>query len=55
MGKKKTSGTKHKSEEDVYEDLLRLMQVWKKNGTQNSFSKRSFLSSVKMDFRSPRI
>ena len=55
MGKKKSSGIKHKSEEDVYEDLQRLMQVWKKNGTQNLFSKRSYLSSVKMEFRSPRI
>lgn len=55
MGKKKSSGTKHKSEEVVYEDLQRLMQVWKKNGTQNLFSKRSYLSSVKTDFRSPRI
>lgn len=55
MGKKKTSGTKYKSEEDVYEDLQRLMQVWEKNGTQSRFSKRSYLSSVKTDFRSPRI
>ena len=55
MGKKKSSGTKYKSEEDVYEDLQRLMQVWKKNGTQNLFSKRSYLSSVKTEFRSPRI
>lgn len=55
MGKKKSSGTKYKSEEDVYEDLQRLMQVWKRNGTQNLFSKRSYLSSVKTDFRSPRI
>lgn len=55
MGKNKSNGTKHKSEEDVYEDLQRLMQVWKKNGTQSLFSKRSYLSSVKMDFRSPRI
>lgn len=55
MGKKKSNGTKHKSEEDVYEDLQRLMQIWKKNGTQNLFSKRSYLSSVKTEFRSPRI
>ena len=55
MGKKKSSGTKHSTEEEVYEDLQRLMQVWKKNGTQNLFSKRSYLSSVKKDFRSPRI
>lgn len=55
MGKKKSSGTKYKSEEDVYEDLQRLIQVWKKNGTHNLFSKRSYLSSVKTDFRSPRI
>lgn len=55
MGKKKSSGIKYKSEEDVYEDLQRLMQVWEKNGTQNLFSKRSYLSSVKMGFRSPRI
>lgn len=55
MGKKKSSGTKYKSEEDVYEDLQRLLQVWKKNYTQNLFSKRSYLSSVKTDFRSPRI
>ena len=55
MGKKKSTGIKHKTEEDVYEDLLRLMQVWKKNGTQNLFSKRSYLSSVKTEFRSPRI
>lgn len=55
MGKKKSSGIKYKSEEDVYEDLQRLMQVWKKNGTQNLFSKKSYLSSIKIDFRSPRI
>lgn len=55
MGKKKSTGAKHKSEEDVYEDLQRLMQVWKRNGTQNLYSKRSYLSSVKTDFRSPRI
>lgn len=56
MGKKKSSGIKYKSEEDVYEDLQRLMQVWKKkNYTQSLFSKRSYLSSVKRDFRSPRI
>lgn len=55
MGKKKASGNKYKSEEDVYEDLQRLMQVWKKKGTQSLFSKRSYLSSVKMEFRSPRI
>lgn len=55
MGKKKSSETKHKSEEEVYEDLQRLMQVWKKNDTQNLFSKRSYLSSVKTKFRSPRI
>ena len=55
MGKKKSTGIKYKTEEDVYEDLLRLMQVWKKNGTQNLFSKRSYLSSVKTEFRSPRI
>lgn len=55
MGKKKSSGTKYTSEEEVYEDLQRLMQVWKKNGTKNLFSKRSYLSSVKTVFRSPRI
>ena len=55
MGKKKSTGTKYKTEEDVYEDLQRLMQVWKKNGTQNLFSKRSYLSSVKKEFRSARI
>ena len=55
MGKKKSNGIKYKTEEDVYEDLLRLMQVWKKNGTQNLFSKRSYLSSVKTEFRSSRI
>ena len=55
MGKKKSNGIKYKTEEAVYEDLLRLMQVWKKNGTQNLFSKRSYLSSVKTEFRSPRI
>lgn len=55
MGKKKTSGVKYKSEEEVYEDLQRLMQVWKKNRTQNLFSNRSYLSSIKMDFRSSRI
>lgn len=55
MGKKKSSGTKYKTEEDVYEDLQRLMQVWKKNGTRNLFSIRSYLSSVKKDFRSARI
>lgn len=56
MGNKKSSGTKYKSEEDVYEDLQRLMQVWNKNGTRRKlFSKRSYLSSVKMEFRSSRI
>lgn len=55
MGKKKASGNKYKSEEDVYEDLQRLIQVWKKKGTQSLFSKRSYLSSVKTEFRSPRI
>lgn len=56
MGKKKKlSGIKYKSEEDVYEDLQRLMQVWEKNGTQYYFSKRSYLSSVKKEFRSSRI
>ena len=55
MGKKKSSGTKYKTEEDVYEDLQRLMQVWKKNDTKNLFSKRSYLRSVKTEFRSPRI
>lgn len=55
MGKKKSSGTKYKSEEEVYEDLQRLMEVWKKKGSQSLFSKRSYLSSVKTDFRSPRI
>lgn len=55
MGKKKSSGVKYKSEEEVYEDLQRLMQVWKKNNTQNLYSKRSCLSSIKMDFRSSRI
>ena len=47
MGKKKATGNKYKSEEDVYEDLQRLIQVWKKKGTQSLFSKRSYLSSVK--------
>ena len=55
MGKKKSSGIKYKNEEDVYEDLQRLMKVWKKNGTKNLFSKKSYLSSIKIDFRSPRI
>ena len=55
MGKKKSTGAKYNTEEDVYEDLQRLMQVWKKNGTQNLFSKRSYLSSVKKEFRSARI
>ena len=55
MGKKKSSGTKYSSEEEVYEDLQRLMQVWKKNGTKNLFSKGSYLSSVKTGFRSSRI
>lgn len=55
MGKKKVTGNKYKSEEDVYEDLQRLIQVWKKKGTQSLFSKRSYLSSVKTEFRSPRI
>lgn len=40
MGKKKSSGTKNKTEEDVYEDLQRLIQVWKKNRTRNFFSKK---------------
>ena len=55
MGKKKSTGTKYKTEEEVYEDLQRLMQVWKKNGTRNFFSRRTYLSSVKKDFRSARI
>lgn len=55
MGKKKSSGIKYKSEEDVYEDLQRLMKVWEKKGTQNLRSKRSYLSSLKTDFRSLRI
>lgn len=55
MGKKKSLGIKHTSEEEVYEDLQRLMQVWKEQGTQMFYSKRSYLSSVKKDFRSPRI
>ena len=55
MGRKKSSGIKYESEEDVYKDLQRLMQVWKKNGTQMFYSKRSYLSSLKKDFRSARI
>lgn len=55
MGKKKSSGNIYQSEEEVYEDLQRLMQVWEKNGTQNLFSKRSYLNSIKKDYRSLRI
>ena len=51
---KKTKGTKYKSEEDVYEDLLRLIPIWKNKFYANS-SKRSYLKSVKKDFRSLRI
>lgn len=55
MSKKKSSGTKYKSEEEAYEDLQRLIQVWKKNYTHTPYSNRSYLSSIKRDFRSPRI
>ncbi len=54
MGKKKSSGTKYQNEEDVYKDLQRLLPIWKKKHTRSS-SVRTYLSSVKTDFRSPRI
>ena len=47
MGKKKSSGTKYKSEEEVYGDLQRLMQVWKRDGTQNLFSKKKLFEFSK--------
>lgn len=30
MGKKKKSGIKYQSEEEAYNDLIRLIEVWKK-------------------------
>lgn len=54
MGKKKSSGIKYKSEEEAYNDLMRLIEVWKKNGT-SSDSRSSYLKSLKKEFRSARI
>lgn len=54
MGKKK-AGTKYRTEEEAYEDLQRLIQVWKNKETWFSYSKKSFLRSLKKEFRSQRI
>ena len=55
MSKKKTSGIKYNSEEEVYEDLKRLLQIWKNKYNPTRFSTRSYLSTIKRDFRSARI
>ena len=47
MSKKKTSGIKYNSEEEVYEDLKRLIPIWKNKYNQTRFSSRSYLSSIK--------
>lgn len=54
MGKKKCENT-IKSEEDAFNELQRLMQVWRNKGSQSSYSKRSHLSSIKKKFRSSRV
>lgn len=54
MGKKKSSGIKYKNEEEAYNDLMRLINVWKKNGT-TYYHRSSYLKSLKTQFRSARI
>ena len=54
MGKKKSSGIKYKNEEEAYNDLMRLIKVWKKNGT-TYYHRSSYLKSLKVQFRSERI
>lgn len=50
---KKKSGAKYQTEEEVYEDLQRLIPIWKQNYSYNAH--RGYLSSIKREFRSPRI
>jgi len=54
MSKKKSSGNKYNSEEEAYNDLIRLIEVWKKNGTTR-YHRNSYLKSLKKEFRSARI
>ena len=54
MSKNKSSGIKYKSEEEAYNDLLRLIGVWTKNGTSR-YHRASYLKSLKKEFRSARI
>ena len=55
MSKKKSSGIKYNSEGEAYNDLLRLMEAWKKNRKADYTDRGSYLSTLKKEYRSFRI
>lgn len=54
-GEEKSASSKFTTEEEVYNELQRLIQVWRERHSYNSFSQRSHLSTIKREFRSERI